>query len=73
MKQEEESVDIDDPVPLSAVEPNANLLPEHAGLNGILSAELDEDALWADEEPDEDICGWKLKIIVTPEDGEENV
>lgn len=66
MKQEEESVDIDDPVPLSAVEPNANLLPEHAGLNGILSAELDE-------EPDEDICGWKLKIIVTPEDGEENV
>ena len=73
MKQEEESVDIDDPPPLSAVEPNANPLPEYAGLNGVLSAELDEDALWAEEEPDEDVRGWKLKVIVGPEDGEENV
>lgn len=76
MKREEESVDIstiDDPLSLSAAEPNATQLPEHVGLNGVLSAELDEDALWADEEPDEDVRGWKLKIIVGPEDGEENV
>lgn len=75
MKQEEEAVDIctmDDPLSISALEPNANQAAEHVGLNGV-STELDEDALWADEEPDEDVRGWKLKIIVGPEDGEENV
>ena len=72
MKQEEESVDIGDPLPLPLMEPNGNPV-EHAGLNEVLSVELDEDALWADEEPDEDVRGWKMKIIVSPDDGEENV
>lgn len=67
MKQEEQAVDVD------GVDDNAKVQPDiqHSGLNG--TAETDEDTLWADEELDGDVRGWKMKIIVELEDGDENV
>ena len=31
------------------------------------SGEDDEDIAWADDEPDDDLAGWKLKIIMEDE------
>ncbi|PFH50346.1 hypothetical protein AMATHDRAFT_4081 [Amanita thiersii Skay4041] len=37
-----------------------------AGANGA-AGKLDEDAAWADEEPDDDVGRWKIKIVMTDE------
>lgn len=55
MKQEEEEVDIDG-VDDELVNGNSN---DHSR-NG----EFDEDAVWAGEEPDDDVSGWRLKVIM---------
>lgn len=31
------------------------------------NADEDEDIAWADDEPDDDLAGWKLKIIMEDE------
>jgi COMPASS component SWD1 len=65
MKQEEEAVDID------GVENIAEMKPEPNGhtVRAVNEpSEMDEDALWADEEPDDDARGWKMKVIVGLED-----
>lgn len=65
MKREEEAVDID------AVDDSLETKQEqHAG-QANANGELDEDALWADEELDDDIQGWKMKVIVGLEDEED--
>lgn len=69
MKQEEEAVDIDGVDDTSRLPPERNAYIQQTGLN--CSSEVDEDALWADEEPDDDIWGWKMKIIVSL-DGDDN-
>ena len=28
----------------------------------------DEDILWAESEPDDDVKGWKMKLVLDPED-----
>lgn len=45
--------------------PERNAQIQQMGLNS--NSEVDEDALWADEEPDDDILGWKMKVIVSPD------
>ena len=55
MKQEEEDVDI-------------HGSPD-SGANGALDSprwmnEEDEDIMWANEEPDDDMRGWRLKILI---------
>jgi len=65
MKQEEEAVDIDevDDTTKTQPEPNGHIIqPTTVGLNDALGT--DEDVLWADEEADDDIQGWKMKVVV---------
>jgi COMPASS component SWD1 len=67
MKQEEEAVDIDNMDDVTQLNPESNghvMLP--AGSNEM--PETDEDALWADEESDDDVRGWKMKVIIGHED-----
>ncbi|EJF63084.1 COMPASS complex protein [Dichomitus squalens] len=59
MLEEEEDVDIE-----SGVE-EVNGTADHTRQNG----ENDEDILWALEEPDDDMKGWELKVIMDEEDG----
>ena len=59
MLEEEEDVDIE-----SGVE-EVNGTDDHMRLNG----ENDEDTLWALEEPDDDMKGWRMKVIMEDEDG----
>jgi COMPASS component SWD1 len=69
MKQEEEAVDIDgvDDTTEMQPEPNGHIIqPIAVGLNE--TSETDEDALWADEEADDDIHGWKMKVVVGLDD-----
>ena len=66
MKQEEEAVEIDGVEDLLELHRKKNAHIQHMGLNG--NPEVDEDALWADEEVDEDVLGWKMKIIVSPDE-----
>ncbi|KAJ6627441.1 WD40-repeat-containing domain protein [Mycena sp. CBHHK59/15] len=54
MKEEEEEVDIDT-VPEAAK-------PRDVQLHGVLPG--DEDVAWADEEPDDDLEGWKMNVIM---------
>lgn len=55
MKQEEEEVDI-------FTGKDAEEIVEHPRVNGD-----DEDIGWADDEPDEDVRGWKMKIVMEDE------
>jgi COMPASS component SWD1 len=56
MKQEEEEVDI-----LDGKDAEEEIV-DHPRVNG------DEgDFAWADDEPDEDIRGWKMKIVMEDE------
>lgn len=69
MKQEEEAVDIDGVEDTTEMQPQSNghvVQPGAVGLNEM--SETDEDALWAEEEPDDDIRGWKMKVIVGLDD-----
>ena len=59
MLQEEEDVDVD-----GMVEGIVDGGADHPRLNG----ETDEDILWALEDPDDDIKGWKLKVLTEEED-----
>lgn len=52
-KAEDEDVDVD------AIEDGA-VVVDHAPLMG----EDDDDAVWADGDPDEDVKGWKMKIVM---------
>lgn len=58
MLEEEEDVNIDD-----AVEDAANGAADHYRQ----SSENDEDLLWALDEPDDDIKGWKLQVLIEDE------
>jgi len=65
MKQEEEAVDIDsvDDITQMRSESNGHLI--QPGVTGLVeTSETDEDALWADEEPDDDVRGWKMKVVI---------
>ena len=55
MKQEEEEVDI-------LTGNDAEEVVEHPRVNGD-----EEDCGWADDEPDEDVRGWKMKIVMEDE------
>lgn len=66
MKQEEEAVETDEVEDASQRHPELN--GQGAGMNGVVEA--DEEALWADEDMDDDVQGWKLKIVVGLEDDE---
>jgi COMPASS component SWD1 len=55
MKQEEEEVDI-------LTGNDAEEVVEHPRVNGD-----EEDIAWADDEPDEDVRGWKMKIVMEDE------
>ena len=58
MLEEEEDVDIEDGVvdnAISAADQSRQL------------SENDEDALWALEEPDDDVQGWKMKVLLEDE------
>jgi COMPASS component SWD1 len=52
MKQEEEYVDIEMGVDISEVAP--------VRTNG----NVDDDAIWAEDEDDEDVVGWKMKLVM---------
>ena len=57
MKQEEEEVDI-----LAGKDAEEEEIVDHPRVNG------DEDDFgWADDEPDEDMRGWKMKIMMEDE------
>ncbi|VDC02495.1 unnamed protein product [Peniophora sp. CBMAI 1063] len=56
MREEEEDVDIETGVELNMESPR---------VNGDLH---DEDLLWAEDEPDEDKPGWKLRLIMVEDD-----
>lgn len=66
MKREEEAVDIDEIEDPSEKPLDTNGAQNGAAANG--TADLDEDALWADEESDDDVRGWRLKVVVSTED-----
>jgi len=68
MKQEEEPIDIDRMEDIVQMIPESNGYgqPAAAGLHE--TAETDEDALWADEEPDDDMRGWKMKVVIGLQD-----
>lgn len=55
MKQEEEEVDI-------LTGNDAEEVVENPRVNGD-----EEDVAWADDEPDEDVRGWKMKIVMEDE------
>jgi COMPASS component SWD1 len=55
MRQEEEEVDID-----GIVEDAPRRQTQPLGWNG----DHDEDILWADDEPDDDIRDWKMRIVM---------
>lgn len=57
MKREEEEVDIDgfDDAPMQQTTP-------------VIAPKEDEDAAWADDEPDDDKPEWKMAIIMVEED-----
>ena len=55
MKGEEEDVDIS-----GSPEAETNGVPEPSRW----VSEDDEDVVWANEEPDDDVRGWKLKILI---------
>ncbi|KAI0722010.1 COMPASS complex protein [Cerioporus squamosus] len=59
MLEEEEDVDID-----GMIEPVTNGATNHVRQNG----EDDEDTLWALDDPDDDVKGWKLKVISEDDD-----
>ena len=56
MKQEEEEVDI-----LTGKDAEEEVV-EHSRVNGD-----EEDIAWADDEPDEDVRDWKMKIVMEDE------
>jgi COMPASS component SWD1 len=56
MKAEEEEVDIDTVIE-DTTRPSSKLQAQ----------EDDEDLAWADEDPDDDAAGWKMKIIMDDE------
>lgn len=56
MKQEEEEVDI-----LTGKDAEEGIV-EHPRVNGD-----EEDFAWADDEPDEDVRGWTMKIMMEDE------
>ncbi|CDO74160.1 hypothetical protein BN946_scf185043.g211 [Trametes cinnabarina] len=58
MLEEEEDVDIEGAV-IDVAAPAADQLRQ--------SSENDEDVLWALEEPDDDVKGWKMKVLVEDE------
>jgi COMPASS component SWD1 len=33
----------------------------------VMDGENDEDTVWAEEDPDEDVRGWKMKIVMEEE------
>jgi COMPASS component SWD1 len=68
MKQEEEAVDIDgiDDTTALKLGPNGHIRAGVARMNEV--SETDEDALWADEELDDDVRGWKMKVVVGLDD-----
>ncbi|KZP21728.1 WD40 repeat-like protein [Athelia psychrophila] len=64
MKQEEEAVETDE---IEDAQPKHVEINGHGhGMNGV--SETDEEAQWADEDPDDDVQDWKLKIVVGLED-----
>lgn len=64
MKQEEEAVETDE---IEDAQPKHAEVNGHGhGMNGI--SDTDEEAQWADEDPDDDVQDWKLKIVVGLED-----
>lgn len=54
MKEEEEEVDIET-MPEAAK-------PRDIQLHGVQAG--DEDVAWADEEPDDDLQDWKMRVII---------
>lgn len=57
MREEEEDVDIETGIELNVAPPQR--------INGDVH---DEDLLWAQDEPDEDNPGWKLRLIMEDDD-----
>ena len=57
MREEEEDVDIETGIELQ-VEPSPRVYGDV----------YDEDLLWAEDEPDEDNPGWKLRLIMESDD-----
>lgn len=64
MKEEEEAVETDEIEDTQPKHPEPNGYSQ--GMNGI--SEHDEEAQWADEDLDDDLQDWKLKIVVGLED-----
>lgn len=54
MKQEEEEVDVEE---IQDEDANSKQTLQHFGEN-------DEEACWADEDPDDDMRGWKMKLVI---------
>jgi COMPASS component SWD1 len=67
MKQEEEAADIEGCDDVKEIKPQPN---GHVGpaVTGLADTETDEDASWADDEPDDDVRGWKMKVTIICED-----
>jgi COMPASS component SWD1 len=55
MKEEEEEVDV-----ITITENVSERQPQAGGWNG----DHDEDILWADEEPDDDVQEWSMKTVM---------
>ena len=64
MKAEEEEVDITD----IAGEPHDDQMHPQAAAAPGSASELDEDLLWADEEPDDDTREFHLKVVLSATD-----
>ena len=53
MKQEDILIDVNDEV----------------RVEGFVQREVDEEAGWADEDPDDDVKEWRMKLILSFDDG----
>ena len=43
--------------------------PQHDQINGNSKVrDEDEDYLWADDDPDDDLAGWRLRILIEEDD-----
>lgn len=50
---------------LNPLQSHTHLHPQHDQINsGSRSRDEDEDYIWADEDPDDDMPGWRLKVLM---------
>ena len=59
---EEQFIDIGEVTPVHTRAPSAP--PSNMYSNAYSGPGAEEDAAWADEEPDEDMAGWQLKVLI---------